>query len=235
MKNIKLILKNTFPGLVYKYLIYKNPSRKYKFELFKKHDINCILDVGANIGLYAHAIRHSGYYEEIISFEPLLDAFNKLEELSSKDQKWTAHNYGLGDFDGETQINISSDSVSSSLLDKTTEFDEMFPEMKNIKKESIKIRKLDTIYDDICSNKNVFLKLDTQGFEKNIIDGGIKSIKKIKGIQLELSVKQLYDNEAIYVDMLKYMSSLGFELKAIEDGWYKDNEIVQFDGIFFRK
>lgn len=234
MSNFKLFLKESFPGIIYKYLNLKNPTRKHKFDLFKKYQINCLLDVGANVGLYGHAVRYSGYSNEIISFEPLSDSFKQLEKLSSKDNNWKALNFALGDFDGETDINISDDSVSSSLLPKTNEFKEMFPNIRYSKTEKIKVCKLDSIFDEICKNKRVFLKLDTQGFEKNILDGAINSMQMISGLQIELSVQQLYENELLFNEMFSYIQSLGFNLKVIEEGWYKDNEIVQFDGIFFR-
>ena len=233
--NTKLLFKKYFPGLVYGYLNRKNPDRLYKFGLFKDYNIDLLLDVGANIGLYGHAIRYSGFKQDIISFEPIKNAFEQLDQLAKNDDRWLCLNYALGDSDGESEINISTDIVSSSLLNAVEEFNKLVPGSKFESKEIIKIHKLDTVYDDLCRDKNVFMKLDTQGFEHTILQNGANALEKIRGLQLELSVQRLYEQELLYDELIAYLKSLGFNLKAIESGWYNQkNEIMQFDGIFFK-
>ena len=84
--------------------------------LFNKLQIKTILDIGANEGQFIKKIRQNGYKEKVISFEPLKDVFNVLKKNSSSDLNWKCENIAIGNKDGETMINESNYSLSSSIL-----------------------------------------------------------------------------------------------------------------------
>lgn len=86
-------------------------------------------------------------------------------------------------------------------------------------------------------NKNVFLKIDTQGFEKEVIQGARKVLENVKVIQLEMSLVPLYKEELLFNDMNKYLYSLDFRLVSIETRGLSDNvtgHLYQVDGIYIR-
>ena len=67
-------------------------------------------------------------------------------------------------------------------------FEEIANYTEYISEEKVEIKVLDSIFDTLCSTDEVvFLKLDTQGYEKNILNGSKESLKKIKGIQSNCS------------------------------------------------
>jgi FkbM family methyltransferase len=167
----------------------------------------------------------------------LLSAYSIIEEKSRKNNKWSTVNIALGDFDGESFINVSDNSVSSSLLNMLPKHLNSAPSSKYISKEKIVVNKLDTIYNDYCSdNENIYLKIDTQGFEKQILDGALNSLKNIKGVQLELSIIPLYEVTHSYSEIITFLNDLGFELYSIESGFSDINsgQLLQIDGIFYR-
>jgi FkbM family methyltransferase len=208
-----------------------------RISMIHSNGINKILDIGANTGIYGMEMRKFGYSGEIISFEPLTDAFKELSKNSKKDKKWRIQNYAIGDFDGETIINISKNSVSSSILEILPEHYEKEKNAKYIDKEKIKICKLDTVYTDFYKpGDKVFLKIDTQGYEKNVLDGARKSIPYISGLQVELSLVSLYIGSSLFLEMIEYINSFGFTLCSVENGFYdeKTGRLMQLDGIFFR-
>jgi len=208
-----------------------------RMSLLNSNGINVIFDIGANTGIYGQEMRKFGYSGEIISFEPLSDAFSELTKNSKKDSKWRIQNYALGDFDGETIINISKNSVSSSILEILPEHYEKEKNAQFINTEKIKICKLDTIYNDFNKpGDKVFLKIDTQGYEKNVLDGAKKSIPYICGLQVELSLVSLYTGSSLFMEMIEYIKSFGFALCSVENGFYdeKTGRLMQLDGIFFR-
>jgi FkbM family methyltransferase len=59
-------------------------------------------------------MRNLGFNGEIVSFEPMKKAFDKLKKLSSSDPKWKVFNYSIGERDGNTSINIAKNSVAVS-------------------------------------------------------------------------------------------------------------------------
>ena len=69
------------------------------------------------------------------------------------------------------------------------------PSSKYIDSEQVKIIKLDDIFKKFYKkSKNIMLKIDTQGYEFEVIKGSVNSLKFIKCIQVELSFVELYKN-----------------------------------------
>jgi FkbM family methyltransferase len=205
--------------------------------LFHSQEIDFVIDVGANNGGYAKYLREIGYKNEILSFEPLTSAYNELLLSTSKDLKWEALKLALGADNKMNEINISNNSHSSSLLpmDKNHEIGD--PTSKYIDKELVETIKLDDIFDSYCSDKNVLLKIDTQGYEKFVLMGALNSLSKIKMIQIEMSLVTLYDGSWLFDDIQEFLDKNGFTLVSIENGFYNNENgtLYQVDGIFIRK
>jgi FkbM family methyltransferase len=209
-----------------------------RIKLLKHFDIQTILDVGANTGQFAYYTRKIGYKNDIISFEPLTSAFGILEKFAKSDSNWYVNNYAIGNLDGTIDINISLNSQSSSILEMMPDHVKSAPDSAYEGKEVVNIHKLDSIINNFTDDfERTFLKIDTQGFEKNVIDGAEKSLKSIKGLQLELSMVELYKGETLIKDMINLIEDIGFTIYSLEPGFYDKNtgQLLQVDGIFFRK
>ena len=205
-------------------------------QLLKYLNIKTVIDVGANQGQYAKAIRIGGYKHRIISFEPLKEAFEKLRKVSSKDPMWEVYNMGLGNSDGETTINISANSVSSSILEISDTLIEAAPQATYVGSQPIVIRTLDSLFKELnIAPENIFMKIDTQGFEKYVLLGGRATLPSIKAIQVEMSVQHLYKDEDLYYQISDFLYQEGFRLIKIVRGLTKsDGELLEFDGVFMR-
>ena len=209
-----------------------------RMKLLNYYNINVIIDVGANIGQYAKTVRNAGFDGRIISIEPLSSAYQTLKSNSNLDSKWEALNYGLGDYDGEAIINISANSESSSFLDMLPAHIKHRPESKFISKEKVNIKKIDSIYNDFYNDsERVFLKIDAQGYEYNIIEGAKKSLNNIIGLQIEISIEPLYKGDKLICEMINYLENKGFKLMSIEPGAIDNTsgQMFQIDGIFFKE
>lgn len=210
---------------------------KKRIELMKKFNIDFVFDVGANTGQYANQLRCAGYKGTILSFEPLTEAFSILQKHIEKDKNWKAEQMGLGNFDGEAIINVAKNSVSSSILNIRKEHVDAVPESKYVAQEKISICKLDSVFEKYKQQgKNFFLKIDTQGFEKEVINGALLSLPEITGIQVEMSLVELYEGESKYEDLKRLVESYGFDLYSLEPGFSDPDsgKLMQIDGIFFR-
>jgi FkbM family methyltransferase len=208
-----------------------------KSALLSARDINLILDVGANTGQYGMRSRIDGYKGKIISFEPLASAFAKLCQKAQKDPLWLTYHLALGNYDGTTSMNVSKKSVFSSILPISNSLVRIFPDSSYVDKEEIKVKKLDTFFnDDRQLEDKIFLKIDTQGYEKYILEGAEKFLNKVAGIQLELSLKgTLYQGEFLMKEAMDFLSTKGFTLVALEplSGMLK-SELLQADAIFWK-
>ncbi|WP_310379653.1 FkbM family methyltransferase [Flavobacterium sp.] len=216
---------------------YPTDELSRRIALLKHHNIDVILDIGANIGQYGGDMRNLGFTGEIISFEPMKKAFKKLEKNASKDANWKVYNYSLGERDGQATINIAKNSVSSSLLENLPQLTDSAPEAKFIEKETIEIRKLDSIFEDLnLKNKTVYLKIDTQGYEEMVLLGAEKSLDLVKGIQIEMAFVPSYRGTITFDKMKTKLNNLGFHLLAIENGFYdkKTGKQLEVDGVFYK-
>jgi len=209
--------------------------RKY---LFNTYNIDTLLDVGANNGWWSNQVRNvMGYKEKIISFEPLSSAFELLKGNSKEDSNWEIFNFGLGDIEKNSKINISENSFSSSLLNMSPSHLEASPNSKYLNHEDVKIKTLDSIFNKICNkNNNIYLKIDTQGFEDKVLKGAENSLPYIDTIQLEMSLVSLYKGELLFDEMYNYLIEKGYTLVAVESGFSneKTGQLLQIDGFFHR-
>ena len=242
MKTIKRILKKFFRLVGLKVNRYDSldPDSVLLQKFLISREIDLVLDVGANTGQYASMLRGLGYKNKIISFEPQEEAYLSLSENSTKDQLWEiAPRSAIGAEDGEIEINLSKNSVSSSVLPILDSLIEYAPETEYFGRETVPLFKLDTITQpySIESFKSILLKIDVQGFEKSVIQGSLETLPIVNALQLELSLVPLYENQVLLYEMIGMLDNLGFEVYGITPGFtdIKTGRMLQVDGIFIRK
>lgn len=202
------------------------------------HAIDHVLDVGANYGQYGMQLRNIGYQGKIDSFEPITKEFEKLSNRSRTDSLWTPHQMALGAEEMEAEINISDEySQVSSLLPMLESAVERRAFWQHTSKETIQVKTLDSLFGTLTSGSgSIMLKIDTQGYEKSVLDGAAKSLPSLKLLQLEMSLVSLYENELLFNEMLDFLESQGFQLVSLEPGMQdeKTGQLFQVDGIFQR-
>lgn len=86
-----------------------------KSELLRRLDIKHVLDVVANTGQFARYLRSIDFTGRITSFEPISETFRLLSENMSGDRLWKGVNATVGASSGKIDINVSHNSVSSSI------------------------------------------------------------------------------------------------------------------------
>ena len=214
-------------------------SKEYRIiNFFNQKKIDCVLDVGANVGQYAIFIRQAGYENNIVSFEPSIEACKKLLSIAKSDHKWQIiPKLALGDIERELTLNISKNSFSSSLLQMLPLHKISAPDSIYIDQQMTKMERLDSLKSvDLGKYKNFFLKIDTQGYEDKVLDGTSKMMDRIIGLEIEMSIYPLYQDQILFRDLYDKILNLGFELWDLQRGWAgTDGKILQVDAIFFKK
>ena len=202
------------------------------------HNVDCVIDVGANDGGYGEFIRSTGFKCNIVSFEPQSEAYQKLLVNSKGYTRWyVASRMALGDTESELEINIAGNSVSSSLLEMLHSHEEEAPQSKFIGKEKVAVHRLDGLDDFIINDaKRIYLKIDTQGYELPVLQGSQGIMDRVVGVQLEMSVIPLYKGQALYQDLIAWLEKAGFEMWGVQPGFMnkKTGQMLQFDSIFFK-
>lgn len=203
------------------------------------HHVNVVLDVGANSGQFGAGLRAGGFRGRIVSFEPLSQAFSRLERKASTDPLWECRRCALGDADGKISINIAGNAgESSSVLPMLKSHQDAFPPANYVGTEEVPIHQLDSLASELLRpNDAVFLKIDVQGFEKQVLAGGRSTVQNLcVGLQLELSFLPLYEGGMLIREALDIAYSAGFTLTGLSPCFtdLRNGRMLQADGIFFR-
>lgn len=242
MRYIKKIGKGILRRLGYELISYS--SHKDFDHVFTKallqHGVDLVLDVGANTGQFAMGLRDVGYCQNILSFEPMSLEHRHLLLRSQSDAKWrVAPRMALGDRDGHVEINIAANSGSSSLLPMLNLHREAAPESVYSGREFVDVHRLDSIAAQLIDShaKNLFLKIDVQGYEWPVLAGATETIGRVVGILCEVSFSPLYAGEARWTSLIEKVEALGFEVWGVLPGFFHPStgRLLQADLLFFRK
>ena len=155
------------------YEIRQTGSHFYKrpIDFLRSRNIDLVIDVGANVGQYAQSLRNDAYAGWIVSFEPIAAAYEELAALANKDARWKALNMALGDKEGVANINVSQSPVFSSILPQLPAATKFSSAAQVVRSESVRIARLDDIFAELPTSKAAFLKIDTQGYERQVLLG----------------------------------------------------------------
>ena len=218
-----------------------SPSSNPSYQLLcalNRFQVDLVLDVGANVGQFSSELRSVGYRGEIVSFEPLSAAHNKLLEVANRDPLWHIHHRcAIGDNDGEIEINIAGNSVSSSVLPMMESHSSAAKDAVYVGVESVPLRQLDSVAPDyLAKSRCPFLKIDTQGFEWQVLDGAREILPRMRGVLCELSLIHLYEGQHLWEEIIGRLIQEGFTLWALQQGFIdsRNGRTLQMDAIFFR-
>lgn len=205
--------------------------------LFEHHQIENVIDVGANEGQYGLELRQFGFSGKIFSFEPLTEVYSTLRVRADRDSKWEAYNMALGESKSSREIFISDNSQCSSLTKVLPRYQETAPRSVAVDKQTVEVSTLDSEWDELeFDTGNILLKLDVQGYEKMVLQGSQRSLQHVEGVQIELSIEEMYEGEMVFDEAINYLKSLGFLLKSLSPVHCdkRTGEIMQLDVTFFR-
>ncbi len=193
-------------------------------ELFDMLGIDCVLDVGANIGQFHEFLRlHVGYSGRVVSFEPVREMFDGLHEAARAEPAWSVHQLALGDQDGSAEIRVMAERTLSSLLPPNEEklramgYEKYLRETAIARTERIAIRRLDAIFGEVvpAHASRVFMKTDTQGYDMSVVRGARGCLDRLAALQVELPVREVYRGAPDYLRSLAELSSMGYELTGL--------------------
>jgi len=218
-----------------------DPSRslgEHLWYLFPELGINCVLDVGARVGEYGHFLRRNGYTGHIISFEPIRENFEILTKSCRADGNWTAYNYALGRVSAMAEMNVMSSTCYSSFLVPRAEQSATFSLNKVVRTEVVAIKRLDEILEDITrsiDSRRIYLKIKTQGWDLEVINGAEHCLTDIVAIQSEMSVSPLYERAVEFKEALAEFGRFGFAISGIFNGAHHDDyRLAEFDCVMVR-
>lgn len=220
-------------------LVWRNP-RGYSLPthlmaVFERLGVNCVLDIGGHFGEYGRTLRHYGYAGRIVSFEPVAESFARLGEARRGDPEWLAYNVALGSESGRAEINVAHDTGLSSFLEPSGE--PLTAALAVEARETVEVRTLDALLEECVAGLDepgVFLKMDTQGWDREVLRGAEESLPRILGLQSEVSVLPLYEGMTSYLEAIRDLQKLGFDLTGVYPVAYEGIRVVELDVVLAR-
>lgn len=181
------------------YLSYSDSGEQYFLDIaLKKINPKVCVDVGANIGEYTQALLKSTD-ALVIAFEPLDEPFKVLIDLKNEyKERFIAENKGVG-AKNET-LDIYYDAENTACASFSTEVQHV-PYLRNKLSKKIEMVSLDSYFLEESDYVIDFLKIDTEGFEYEVLLGAKKTIKthKPKAIQIEFNWHHLFRGHTLFL------------------------------------
>jgi len=217
--NKKIVKHNDFDSII-KFIL-KKIEKKNKFVFF---------DVGANMGQSIDRFLDYNYQTLIHSFEPTPELFKTLErkyaKRISKGQIFI-NKFGLGNSNSEmdfysfkyNQINSFVPIEKDSKFEKSRKIATNESSSEFEKKIKAKVSTLD-IY---CKKNNIneidLIKIDTQGFEPDVLDGSFEMLsnQKVKILEIELILGFAYEKKISFFDLENKLQPYGYRLISISN------------------
>lgn len=202
--------------------------------------IDTILDVGANTGQFVQGLRDQGYHGHIVSFEPLSDAYSTLVHTAQSDPLWdVAERCALGARDDWAEVNISGNSFSSSLLPMLDAHRDAAPQSSYVGKEPCRLMTLDAYIEQTFSDPTTLFaaKIDTQGYEAEVLAGLKRNHDRVKVLLCEMSVTPLYADGPRMGELCQLLAKLNYRCVALSPEFEdpRTGELLQTNGIFVKR
>ena len=221
--------------------LYQLPERMHLRRFFKHFDVDCVFDVGANIGQYAMHLREEVNFKgTIISFEPMPRAAAQLEKRAASDPNWHVVQLALDREEGPATFNVMDSDTFSSLHMPLPDQPSAF-HTQNVICQQIEVMRSTLAvelpkWQEKFGFIHPFLKMDTQGNDLAVFEGAGDAIAGFVGLQSELSFQTIYEGSPHFSEVLDLYSSKGFRLSALVSntaGIFPD--LIEMDCIMYRE
>lgn len=176
--------------------------------LFRRLKIDSVIDVGANAGQFGEMLRRDIRYEgPILSFEPQQDVARALHAKARKDRHWDVVEMALGAASGQLQLNICASTTYSSFKDPDPKGRSAASQIVT-RRDLVEIRRLDSFTD--VRGSRIYLKMDTQGFDLEVVKGATALLDRIVAVQTEVAFIPLYKDVPSWHESVETFRRLGF-------------------------
>lgn len=214
-KIVESIAKRAGYSVIAQWRMSDYPMARHLSHIFTTLGVDLVLDVGANQGQYRDFLRNEVEYRGVIaSFEPIPELYQALVARSKSDPAWHVENVALGGAAGQLSFNVMNTTEFSSFLtpnhEQTTRFAESNAVARTIKVEVETLNRVLPILRARHRPRGIYLKVDTQGYDRQVIEGGSDVLDDFVALQTEMSVTQIYDGMTDYRDMLGFLQGRGF-------------------------
>ena len=244
-------MKRAILNIIQKFLIksfnsriVKNPPKGVSIDcyttiqnLLKFYSPKNVCDVGAHDGVWSATLtEYCKTIDSIAFIEPQQKYIDILSALKFPNVKTTILKNGVSD--KSDVMEIKGGNACASFLEFDHTFDTVFTGKLDETSEHVQVETLDTIYQKNNLIQPDLVKIDVQGLELEVINGGQNIINNAKVLIVELSTLPFYSGQKSLSSIFNKLEEMNFTLIEIGYVWREDydqsKKILQFDGIFMK-
>lgn len=216
-------------------LLWQAPSlqmtQAWAARLVADRPVEVVFDVGANDGKSVELMRRLFPTARILSFEPYPPSFAALLERAKTFADLELFNVALGDRSGSNTYHANRSAGTGSLLPNAPRITSFAPEsmVSPIGQVTVPVERLDHFCERNQIDRVDVLKIDTQGYEKRILDGAGELLHpaRIRSLMLEVNFVELYEGQAWPDELFGLLRERGYRMYGLagvnfsfEHGWH---------------
>jgi FkbM family methyltransferase len=227
--NLVLERRNRYDDIQRKYIV--RPSLIAL--ALENTDSPVVVDVGAFIGNTIQKIVDVSPKATVFAFEPQPQLAKLINERFRSNSQITVYPCGVGAAKGTLQMHISDQPETSSFL-PVTEFGRKsapFAESNNL--ITADIISLDEWYAALPAPLEIIdlIKIDTQGFERFVVEGGQQVLSRTRYLMVEAAFKPVYENQLPFDALIGLLRKIGYDLEAVAAGYWDRNngQLIEVD------
>lgn len=191
-----------------------------------------VIDIGAYVGDWTRMVSRTFNDSRLLMLEAQKGKRAYLEKVIEEVGPRAEFRIGLLGPEEKEAVTFFEMETGSSVLEENTSY--------NRKKVEIPMKTLDSVFSDYKGDEkfsNIFLKLDTQGFEVEVLKGASETLENVEFILLELSTLNFNKGAPLFQEVSSFLFEKGFLLFDIADITRKETDLalMQFDAIFVNK
>lgn len=198
---------------------------------FRKQPLT-LVDVGARGGLQPNW-ESARSHLRLVGFEPDPEEHARLAR-NANPSRMVYINAALYQQPAHLTLNLTRTAGNSSLLEPNLDFLKRFPDVQRfevVRRVPVPTDTLDRVLRAHAIHEADFIKIDTQGAELPILEGGHETLKRsIFGVEVEVSFVSLYRDQALFGAVDGFLRDLGFQLFDLRPSYWKRAAGARYGG-----
>ena len=192
-----------------------------------------VVDVGANKGQFSLFALEIFPKARVWAFEPLAEPRRKYLSVLENEPRAHIFSTGIGPKSEEAVMHVSNRDDSSSLLPITATQTALFPSTYAVGEECVSIAPLSNFLSESEISGPALLKIDVQGYEKEVLKGCSDLLRKFDFVYVECSFIELYQGQALACDVIDILHKNKYKLMGIYNTHFRRNgRAIQADFLF---
>ena len=178
-----------------------------------------VYDIGAHEGHWAEMCCDVLAPKQIVLFEPQTHLHERIRVRQSRSPRcdWKILPYALSDEDATEVMHVTQNVAAASLLRPAGNAALAECSIGVVGTAEVPVRSLDGVAASEQIDAANLIKIDVQGLEGKVMDGGAKTLSHASKLVVEVSLREIYTGQALFYEVLQKVAGLGFVIEDITE------------------